>query len=333
MDTTPTRAELTPQLLSSFAPARVLRKHHKPVSCLSFSQDGRHLVSSSPDDTIVLYDALQGTANASIPVQKYGAGVLRFIQDDDPPTVVVASTTADHRIRALDLHHSQYVRSFDAHDSQVVSISASPQGPNFISSSRDACVMLWDARQETPLGKLRASGTPLVEYDPKGLIFGLAYNAPGLKTMVKLYDARLYNDGPFLEFLLDNLSDSVPSCLKFSSDGEYFLLVNADVNATVSVYDAYKGACFRSFSGHRNASGVPLEASFSPDSAYISTGSDDGSIYMWALQSEKLLLEKPAVHAMPSACSVWNPVYSLFASACQNLLLWLPQHNYSAPPY
>lgn len=321
---TMSRSELTPQMISEFEIARVHREHKKSVSCLDASQDGMTMVSSGVDDNIVVYNTLDGNTTGNIPVQKYGAGVVRFIKNSSPTTVVTASTNTDNKIRALDVERKKYIRYFDAHVATVVSIAASPVCSDFLSTSRDSYVMLWDSRKEDSIGKVRAAGVPIVAYDPKGLIFGIAYNAPNLKTLVKLYDARNYDDGPFLEFPLDNLTDSLPNCLKFSSDGEYFLLSNAEANAKVSVFDAYKGACFRSFTGHRNDSGIPLEASFSPNSSFVSTGSDDGSIYIWDLQTEKLLLEKKSAHPSPSTCTIWNPVYAVFASACQNVAFWLP---------
>lgn len=310
--------------MATFDVTRVHRNHGKPVSCLAFSQDGKTMVSSSADDTIMAYNCQNGTIASTIPVRKYGAGVLRFLQGTTPATIVTASTTGDHYIRAIDIERQNYIRYFNGHDSQVVSISTSPVGPDFLSCSQDSYVRMWDCRKRIAVGKVRALGTPLVAYDPKGLIFGIAYNAPNLTTMVKLYDARSWREGPFLEFCLENPSDSVPTCFKFSSDGEYFLVVNADVSASVTMYDAYEGKPVRTFTGHRNASGMPLEASFSPDSSFIATGSDDGSIFIWDAKSGQAIVEKHCVHAMPSACVLWNPVYSMVASACQNVLLWLP---------
>lgn len=315
---------LNSTLVSSFNVAAVFRNHRKSVSCIDICQDGKTMVSSSADDTIAVYNCLEGLDTSTIPVRKYGAGVVRFVQDNQPPAVVVASTMGDHQIRALDIESQKYVRYFSGHDDQVVSMTSSPVGPHFISSSQDSFIRVWDCRKKIAIGKVRAVGTPLVAYDPKGLIFGITFNVPNSRTLVKLYDTRNFSDGPFLEFSLENPSDSIPTCFKFSSDGEYFLVVNADVSAGVSMYDAYKGFPVRTFTGHRNASGMPLEASFSPDSKFVASGSDDGSVFVWDLETGETLLDKTQIHALPSACVVWNPVFAMSASACQNVLFWLP---------
>lgn len=319
--------QLTPSLVSTFDVAAVHRQHQKSVSCLDFSRDGKTLVSSSGDETIVVYNCLEGGIASTIPVKKYGAGVLRFVQDHQPATLVTASTIGDHHIRALDIDSQRYIRYYDGHESRVVSISSSPVSSQFISSSQDSYVRVWDCRKRNAAGKVCASGTPIVSYDPKGLIFGIAFDAPNLRTLVKLYDTRNYQSGPFMEFSLENPSDSTPTCFKFSSDGEYFLVVDADVNASVTMYDAYKGFAVRTFSGHRNASGMPLEASFSPDSGFVASGSDDGSVFLWDLKTGRTLVGQSEVHAMPSSCIQWNPVYTMVASACQNVLFWLPSEE------
>lgn len=328
------RGRLTKSVVSSLDLAAVHRIHEKPVTSLDFNLNGSLLASSSGDNTIGIFDALNGTYKGSIPVRKYGAGVVKWMLDAESPlSIFTTSTIRDNHVKMLDLQTEQYVRYFVGHDSMVTSISASPVGPNLLSASADGWIRLWDVKQEHAIGKVKAYGTPLVAYDPKGLIFGIAYcNFKG-KTLVQLYDPKNYQDGPFLEFKIANNSNASPSCFKFSSDGEYLLLVHGDVDSPIEICDAYKGGSYRTFKGQSNGSGIPLEASFSPDSAYVAIGGDDGSYHVWHLESEEMLVSKKNVHALPSGCVLWNPYCQMVATACQNIVFWLPNSDEVLPEY
>jgi len=39
------------------------------------------------------------------------------------------------------------------------------------------------------------------------------------------------------------------------------------------------------FQGHSNNKGIPLEASFSPDSQFVFSGSTDGRVHAWHAES------------------------------------------------
>ena len=293
---------------------------------MDFSFDGTLLVKSSEDNNLSIFLAREGTHRQNVPVKKYGAGTLRFLRDrGTDPVVVTASTPGiDHQIRAVELTKCSYLRYFGGHEDRVVGLAASPTGPYFLSASRDLSMRLWDARQPHAVAKLPIGACPAVAFDPKGVVFGVAYASARCGTVVKLYDAKQYQQGPFIEFALSGPKRSWPTCFKFSTDGEYFLLTTADVNPVINVYDAYKGAKHRDFSGHRNDGSTAIEASFSPDSRYLATGSHDGSVLIWDIASEKLLLESKNVHALPVTSVMWNPVYASIASACQKVALWIP---------
>ncbi len=318
----PRRLELNDGVIQSFGVGSVLRGHNAAVVGMDYCADGSYLLTSSGLDTICLINANTGIQKRCLPVRKHGAGPVRFLHNGN---VVIASRGGrDHSIRTLSFATSSYLREFRGHDNQVVSLSASPINSTFISGSADATMRVWDARQESAIARLVAAGTPAVAFDPKGVVFGVCA-VESSRTSVKLYDCNKYNQGPFVEFAIDNPSGAQPGCFKFSSDGEYFLLSFPDSNRPcIRVYDAYKGNLFRTFYGHRNDDGAPQDAAFSNDVKYVVGASSDGSLHFWHIESDTQVRQTQPFHAMAVGPVAFNPKYVQIASACQNVALWVP---------
>ncbi|TMS19852.1 WD repeat-containing protein 82 [Larimichthys crocea] len=101
--------------------------------------------------------------------------------------------------------------------------------------------------------------------------------------MVKLYDLRSFDKGPFATFKLQYDRTCEWTGLKFSNDGKLILL--STNGGALRILDAFKGAVLHSFGGYNNSKGVTLEASFTPDSQFVMIGSEDGKIHVWNAES------------------------------------------------
>jgi WD40 repeat protein len=73
----------------------------------------------------------------------------------------------------------------------------------------------------------------------------------------------------------------------------------------------------------QNPQKLLFEASFSPDSRYVLSGGDDGSVHVWSAESGGELARLRG-HAGPVRHVLWNPGYLSMASSCENLALWVP---------
>ena len=320
--TVPRRLELNDAVIQSFGVGSVLRGHGAPVVGMDYCADGSYLLTSSGLDALCLINACNGTQKRCLPVRKHGAGPVRFLHNGN--AVIASHGGRDNAIRTLSLASASYTQEFHGHENRVISLSASPVNTTFISGSADATMRVWDARQHNAIARLVAAGTPAVAFDPKGVVFGVCAVEP-TRTSVKLYDCNKYNQGPFVEFAIDNPLNVQPGCFKFSSDGEYFLLSFPDANRPcIRVYDAYKGSLYRTFHGHRNDDGVAQDAAFSNDVKYVIGASSDGSLHIWHIASDSHVRQTPAVHAMGVGPVAFNPKYVQIASACQNVALWVP---------
>lgn len=77
-------------------------------------------------------------------------------------------------------------------------------------------------------------------------------------------------------------------------------------------------------SGFANSRRIPLEASFSPDSQFVFSGSSDGCVHAWNADTGSKLAMLRAEHTGPVGCVQFNPKYMMLASACNNMAFWLP---------
>ena len=123
---------------------------------------------------------------------------------------------------------------------------------------------------------------PVGNFDPTGLIFVVAYveNVLGTSyTKICLYDVQNYHKGAFNTWKYDFGEIRI---LKFSLCGKQILCATAD--NLIVILDAFEGTKLHEFSDFINESSI-LEASFSPDSQFVFSGSENGSIHMWSVRT------------------------------------------------
>jgi COMPASS component SWD2 len=111
------------------------------------------------------------------------------------------------------------------------------------------------------------------------------------------------------------------SNIKFSNNGVDMLISTRQDK--IYVVDSMEYKLKHVLSGFENKVGMNIEASFSPDGQFIVSGSQDGKIHAWEVESGQKVTEF-AGHPFASACVQFNPRYLMMASACSNLAFWIP---------
>ena len=117
--------------------------------------------------------------------------------------------------------------------------------------------------------------------------------------------------------------------MKFSPDGQYILLGSTE-NIIVLI-DSFEGKLKQKFTGTFNelGTGQILEAGFSPDSRFLVSGSESSKqkIVVWNIETGKevQLLD---FHPTTVAAVKFSHVYCMMISACQNLVVWIPDSNH-----
>lgn len=85
--------KLTDSVLRSFRVAKVFRENSDKINCFDFSPNGETVISSSDDDSIVLYDCQEGKPKRTLYSKKYGVDLIRYTHAAN--TVVYSSNKID----------------------------------------------------------------------------------------------------------------------------------------------------------------------------------------------------------------------------------------------
>lgn len=308
--------KLTENVVRNFRVAKIFRENTDKITSIDFSSNGETLISSSDDDSIVIYDCQGGTPKRTLNSKKYGVDLIRYTHAVN--TALHSSTKVDDTIRYLSLHDNKYIRYFPGHTKKVVCLNMSPINDTFLSGSLDKTIRLWDLRSQNCQGQMHLQGRPVATFDPEGLIFAAGINS----ECVKLYDLRSFDRGPFATFKLPQDKDCDWTGMKFSPDGK--LIVVSTNGQVIRLIDAFQGTPLQTFVGHTNTKGIPLEVSFSPDSQFVFSGSTDGRVHCWNTESGAKVATMSCDHPGPVQCVGFNPKYMMLATACTNMAFWLP---------
>merc|ERR1711862_723303 len=103
-----TKMKLTDIVVQNLRVAKVFRENTNTINNIDFSTNGEMLISSSDDDSIVIYDCQNGTPKRTLNSKKYGVDLIHFTHA--PNTAVHSSTKVDDTIRYLSLHDNKYIR-------------------------------------------------------------------------------------------------------------------------------------------------------------------------------------------------------------------------------
>ncbi|XP_068720349.1 WD repeat-containing protein 82-like [Montipora capricornis] len=308
--------KLIDSTIRSFRVAKVFRENSDRINHIDFSPNGETLISSSDDDSIVIFDCLEGKPKRTLYSKKYGVAQIQYTHATN--TVIHTSTKIDDTIRYLSLHDNKYLRYFTGHTKRVMTLHMSPMDDTFVSGSLDRTLRLWDLRSPNCQGLMHVNGRPVAAFDPEGLIFAAGVDS----EMVKLYDLRSFDKGPFSTFHVQNDPNIEWTGVKFSSDGKMILL--ATNGGVIHLIDAFQGTQLHAFTGHAVSRTTPVEVCFSPDAQYVLSGSQDGRVHVWASDSGQKLTVLEGNHPGPIQCIGFNPKYMMLASACTNMAFWLP---------
>ena len=133
-----------------------LKGHTNTVNSVTFSPDGKWIVSGSSDKTIRVWDAMTHDAVGD-PLEGHSSLVTSVAFSPDGTRIV--SGSYDKTIRVWDAAtHAAVGDPLEGHTHWVLSVAFSPDGMRIVSGSCDNSVRVWDAPFVQPVPTKKVDG-------------------------------------------------------------------------------------------------------------------------------------------------------------------------------
>ncbi|KAM3138581.1 hypothetical protein pb186bvf_009333 [Paramecium bursaria] len=316
--------ELNDKLMGSFKMSKVFKDHQKDINAIDFSQDGQYLVSCD-DQVLNIYDVQNGKKVRTLYNKIKEIDLVKFTHHIS--AVLCATKKEPYEILYWSLHENAIIKKFVGHTDLILWLDLSPVSDEFISCSRDGSLRLYNLNSQSQfcdaMLDLSSKRTFCIgAFDPTGKVFGIAFLEEyfGIhNNWIYLYNLQEFDKGSFLS---KKLNCSQIRILKFSRNNK--MILNATTEGTIFILDAYSLNNIHELSDYSNE-GSYIEASFTPDSQYVLSGSETGTIFIWEMRNGTLVAKLDG-HQKRSRVVKFSPTFCLFASGCRNLVFWTPEY-------
>jgi WD40 repeat protein len=288
------------------------------VNAVSFSPDGRRILSGSSDHTVKIWDAnpkveLARREGHALPIQvvAFAPDGRRIATGSLIPSVSIWDVGSGKRIMEID------AQDVGARPSIINGVAFAPDGRRIVTGSSNACVRIWDSE----------SGAELTNVAHHYTSFGdgltrVAFSSDGRRVVggdyytVRIWDA--HSGTELADFRVGGQfevgREGTISSLAFAPDGRRTALGLSD--GVVRIWDLKRRWIFTRFSGHELAclsghEGVVQSVAFDESGRNLASASWDGTMRVWDVASGACLRviegngDVRAVAAGPAVSRYW----------------------------
>ncbi len=290
-----------------------LEGHTNAVTSVTFSSDGKHILTGSGDQTVKIWDAASG--HEMLTLKGLTGQVVAF--SSDGKRIVTASE--DKTAKVWDAQTGKYLLTLKGHEAMVGFAAFSPDGKRIATGTWNT-VKVWDAQTGKGLltlkvhsgkvvGEIASVSFSSVAFSPDGKwvltgstdktaktwdaqtgkniltfrghsaeIFSCAFSPDGKRIVTGCCDktAKVWDTVSGHELLTLKGHTGWLNLTRFSLDGKR--IVTGSTDETAKIWDAQTGKDLLTLKGHK---AMVYSAAFSPDGKRIVTGSPDKTAKVW----------------------------------------------------
>jgi WD40 repeat protein len=293
-------------------PVLTLRGHSSYVYCVSYSADGKYIVSTSGDKTASLWDATTGKRLLTFDLHTSMVETAVFRPDGRQ----VASADSEGCVRLWETKTGKQPFCLQGHERYVYGVAYSPSGELLASGGEDRVIQLWNTRTGEATRRLTGHQETILDlaFSPDGRRLASA----SCDETVRLWEVA--TGQCCLEF--KGHTDRV-SGVAYTRDGRRLVTCGGD--GTTRLWDVATGEELKVLPGP-DASNDCITMAISPDGKWVvvsrnrgseETGKLPGGLCVWETETGK---QRALVEGLPSEIFrlAFSPDGKRLAAACRD---------------
>jgi RNA polymerase sigma factor (sigma-70 family) len=287
-------------------------------SALTFTADGKQIITGGPDDFLRFWDPATGQEQRRLPLHPGLPSALTLSPDGRTLAAVLLGGTA---IRLVDLSTGKTLVLSSGHQMRVSATALTRDGRAAVTTGYDEALLIWDVQSGRTRRRLEGHTGPIHSLWLGG--DGRTLYSAGWDRTLRVWD--LVTGQERRRFSVD-LPQSGMARLTPSADGKSIALV--DASQTICIVDVTSGTKRQL---HRGTEWV-LGLAFAADGRWLVGWSGDRMIRVWDVATGRQLREQslpPVRNDGPAPLGVQNPsLYSAALSPDGRLLAVGSQQTY-----
>mmetsp|Transcript_4040 Transcript_4040/g.6055 ORF Transcript_4040/g.6055 Transcript_4040/m.6055 type:complete len:555 (-) Transcript_4040:26-1690(-) len=277
---------------------KTFEAHRGEVNTLAYNSVGSLLATGSNDKTVKIWDTRSASCLSTLRGPVQSVMCVNFSSNDE--YLLGASNDNSTRIWSIRGQTMSQKLTLTGHIGRVYSGQFTSDSMRVMTGSHDRTLKIWDLSRGYCIRTIfcfSSCNDIALSTDNMFIASGHADNS------LRFWDVK---SGECAQVLSTVHSRQVTSVV-FSPDGNQVLTHSRD--NTIKIVDTRKFRVLSKFS-HRNfRSGLNWStAGYSPDGRFVIAGSADGSVFIWCVESGKLMKRLTGGHEKTVSSAQWNPI-------------------------